>query len=222
MAWPHLANPDPVIRQSARVAIEHQPITAYRERALTESHGETAVSALLTLARSGEEDLQETILSRLNEIETDSLSTYGRLTMIRTYRLCLNSATKISDSVETNSKKRLLQWLTQLSTNGQERSRAPLGSGEGEWRELARLVSDLKINGATDHFVKLLSASETQRQRMHSLYLLCTQKDGWNNETRKQFFEALRELELSAFSGAGMPDRLRQIREKSYRAFVRR
>jgi len=51
MAWSYLNDPDRFIRFAARVAIEHRPVNAWRERALAERDTQTSLTALLALAR---------------------------------------------------------------------------------------------------------------------------------------------------------------------------
>ena len=50
-AWPHLSSPDRAIRYAARIAIEHQPVETWADKALTESDPKKQVEALLALAR---------------------------------------------------------------------------------------------------------------------------------------------------------------------------
>ncbi len=50
-AWPHLGHADRHIRYAARVAIERLPAELWREKALTESHPDAALEALVALAR---------------------------------------------------------------------------------------------------------------------------------------------------------------------------
>lgn len=213
-AWPHLGSPDPVVRQTAQVAVEHQPVREWKQRALTELDPETAASALLALSRSGQRELFDGILARLNEINPASLSAYSGLLVVRAYRLCLIDADGLSSAVVDDARRRLIAWLVELSPAHMAFStRAPGGSGDSVRRELARLVSDLQVDGAVLPLMELLAVSVTQRERMHALFVLCTQRNGWSMEHRRFFFEALRELEQTAFSGAGMPARLQQIRE---------
>ena len=54
MAWPHLADSDPVIRHAARIAIEHQPASTWHERAIAETNVTAGLEAMMALARSGE------------------------------------------------------------------------------------------------------------------------------------------------------------------------
>ena len=52
-AWPYLSHPDRHIRWAARVAVEHQPLDAWKDKALSESDPAKQVEALLALARVG-------------------------------------------------------------------------------------------------------------------------------------------------------------------------
>ena len=211
LAWPQLGNPDPVVRHSARIAVEHQPVTSWSQRALTESDSEVAVTALLALARSEQRTLLDDVLVRLNDLDTDALSAYARLSLVRAYRLCLQKPDDLDSAVAKASRSRLLTWLNRVTQS----ATAPTGTGDGVRRELGRLVADLQITGAVEPLVELLNSSETQRERMHALFVLRDQRSGWSPETRRLYFEALRELERTAFSGQGMPGFLRQIREQA-------
>jgi putative heme-binding domain-containing protein len=211
IAWPQLGNPDPVVRHAARVAVEHQPVISWSQRALTEPNPEIAVTALLALARSGQRTLFGELLGRLNDLDTDTLSAYARLTLVHVYRLCLQTPDDLDSAVTKASRSRLLTWLNGVSPN----VTAPTGTGDGVRRELGRLVADLHINGAVEPLTELLGSSSTQRERMHALFVLRDQKSGWSPDSRRLYFEALRELERTAFSGQGMPGFLRQIREQA-------
>ncbi len=50
-AWPYLSHEDRVIRYAARTAIEHRPVSEWKDKALNESDDEAALEALLALAR---------------------------------------------------------------------------------------------------------------------------------------------------------------------------
>ena len=96
-AWPHLASPDPTIRHAARVAIEHQPVATWKERALGEQRPNIAVTALLALARSGKGAPVRAILRRLNELPIDALSTYQKLSLLHSYSICLEHVLPLAD-----------------------------------------------------------------------------------------------------------------------------
>ncbi len=51
-AWPYLSHSDRFIRQAARIAIEHQPIATWGQRALAEKNVDAAIQALLAYVRA--------------------------------------------------------------------------------------------------------------------------------------------------------------------------
>lgn len=53
--WNQLGNSDRFVRQAARIALEHQPVERWRERALTETQPARAANALLALTRHSTE-----------------------------------------------------------------------------------------------------------------------------------------------------------------------
>lgn len=59
-AWPYLASQDRATRFAARIAIEHQPVRTWAERALTET--DPVARAIIALARNAGQD--EVVLKR--------------------------------------------------------------------------------------------------------------------------------------------------------------
>ena len=57
--WPHLGHEDRHVRYAARVALEHQPLAEWAEKALAETDTQRSLGALLALARQGGKDHQE-------------------------------------------------------------------------------------------------------------------------------------------------------------------
>ncbi|QDT34080.1 family 16 glycoside hydrolase [Thalassoglobus polymorphus] len=53
-AWPYLSHEDRVIRYAARTAIEHRPVSEWKEKALNETNNVALLEALLALARTHE------------------------------------------------------------------------------------------------------------------------------------------------------------------------
>ncbi|MFZ4764029.1 MAG: c-type cytochrome [Roseimicrobium sp.] len=52
-AWPHLASKDRHVRYAARVAIERQPVSAWKEKALAEKEPQALIEAMIALSRLG-------------------------------------------------------------------------------------------------------------------------------------------------------------------------
>ena len=52
-AWPYLKNSDRFIRYAARIAVEHQPVSEWQEKALSEKDPQAVIQAMIALARTG-------------------------------------------------------------------------------------------------------------------------------------------------------------------------
>ncbi|WP_182870191.1 c-type cytochrome [Rhodopirellula sp. JC639] len=206
--WRHLDHPDPVIRNTARVAIEHQPVERWRDMAIAEVSPERAATALLALARSRRPADHRVVLQRLDAMDVEKLTGYGKLSVLHAYRLTLRNASLDAEVIDSTHQ-RLLRWLSSETVS----TVAPLGSGASVREELARLIADREVPGAVTPLIEMLRTAQGQRERMNALSMLCHQPEGWTIGDRTLFFEALGELERTAFSGAGMPGRLKQIRD---------
>lgn len=52
-AWPSMGSPDRWLRFAARAVVEHQPVEAWKDKALAETSPDASINALLALARAG-------------------------------------------------------------------------------------------------------------------------------------------------------------------------
>ncbi len=126
-AWPHLGSPDRFVRYAARVAIEKQPVAAWKEKALAEKDTQTLIEASIALARMGAtgnpvpppdgkpkagsssaavgatapEDvaLQTALLGALDRIPFESLNLDLQLQVLRAYELVFTRLGKPADEV---------------------------------------------------------------------------------------------------------------------------
>jgi putative heme-binding domain-containing protein len=87
MLWPHLGDPDPYIRHAARVALEHQDLKRWLSLALREKEHAIGLTAWLALAQTGNRELQEPLLQKLNQLPWQKLDDSQRLQALRTYEL---------------------------------------------------------------------------------------------------------------------------------------
>ncbi|MFP6584533.1 MAG: cytochrome C, partial [Candidatus Hydrogenedentota bacterium] len=86
-AWAYLSHEDRFIRYAARLAIESQPVSEWRRRALREKNPQAAMLALIALARQGDEGVQDDILDSLDRFDILSLDESVALGMMRAYAL---------------------------------------------------------------------------------------------------------------------------------------
>jgi len=86
-AWPVLRSPDRGLRYAARTAIEHQPVDAWRDRVFAESDAQSAIEALVAIARQGDVQLRPRILSALAALDWNQLSLSQQLGLLRVYSI---------------------------------------------------------------------------------------------------------------------------------------
>jgi len=212
-AWPHLDSPDPRIRYAARTALEHQPLAGRgypdsrqrppRERALAEPRAESALTALMALARleaakSGRS--REEIVKRLNELPLAMLSDSQLERAAYVYELCLNEKDKLPDGVRE-------AVIEQLGPLYPHRSRAVN-------RRLSRLLIGLDAARFLSPTVELLAGARRQEDQLHYLFVLRNVRSGWTLKERRTYFAALR-ASGHYLGGQGMPGFLKRIREEA-------
>lgn len=210
--WPHLSSPDPSIRHAARVALEHQDLDQWRDRALRETHAPTAVVSLLALARGTASKGCPAIIAALNKLSPDGLSVFDTLSMLHAYSLCLNDTTHVPAAVLKHTRTHFKAWLSEEAALRTQRI-GPLGTGHGIPAKLSRLVKQLDSAAANADVIQLLRTSTIQENRMRYLFLLHDTTTGWHHDDRVLFFETLGELERNAIGGDGMPGFLQRIRQ---------
>ncbi|MFT7167700.1 MAG: putative heme-binding domain-containing protein [Paracoccaceae bacterium] len=86
-AWPHLASEDRFLRFAARIAVENQPVNAWRARALGETRPQALVTGLVALARQGEPSDLPAIAAALGRLDLATLPEPVLLGALRAYTL---------------------------------------------------------------------------------------------------------------------------------------
>jgi putative heme-binding domain-containing protein len=210
VAWPYLDTADPPLRYAARTAVEHQPVSAWKERALAETRTTAALTALLALARSREPDVAGPILGRTTKLEFAALTLSQKLALLYLHTLCLDLQPAALDQWRPALLAQLNAAFPETAANAI--STSPMGDGRRLLRELSRLLLRLDAPHIVDRLIAQLAAAETQEDRMHVLFLLRDVRDGWTPESHRVYFTALRDTDQYR-GGEGMPGFLRTIRE---------
>ncbi len=86
-AWPQLKHNDRFIRYAARIAIEHQPLSEWQERALKESDPQILTQAIIALARHGKPELKNRMLKTLTTVSYAKLSSSQQIDLLRAFEL---------------------------------------------------------------------------------------------------------------------------------------
>ena len=174
-AWPDLGNPDPWIRNAARVAVESQPVAQWEGRALQSSGNLQGLTALLALARAGSFDQKQAAL-----IQALALVRPG---WTRTEKLSLLRIAELADPAPNSETSRKLRatlepWLPDID--------------DPVRRELGGILCPRGSKAAVSAALGNIDRSSNQLERLHYLKVLSTTPDsGWTSQTREQFFRKL-------------------------------
>lgn len=199
LAWPLLKSPDRFIRHAARVAVEFQDPSTWRDRALSETEPETSIQALLALARvsaqdpshrkpgdpAPDESLREKILDAIAKHDWKALSETQRVEIARVIEIVLTRFGQPDDAGVA----RLIARLDPLYP----------GSSREFNVEMTQVLAFLQAPNTASKGVKLLSQAPTQEEQMDYARYLRFLKAGWTPELRKQYFEWF--LKAATYSG---------------------
>ena len=89
VAWPHLRHEDRFIRYAARIAVEHQPVSQWRTRALNEKDPQTLTQASIALARHGKPTDRTPLLNALTKVNYAGLTESQKIDLLRAFELVM-------------------------------------------------------------------------------------------------------------------------------------
>lgn len=217
LVWPHLGSEDRAIRYAARLALESQPLSEWRNRALDEAHPQTKFPALLALARQGNSADLLGVLDQLATVDYSVLSEEGLLLVLRIYERILGRG-------ETAHKEEAAEAIGAL------RPLLPHSSRRVN-RELARILCYLREPSVIEPLLELMERDTGERnlagaelvsrnlrygsrlldmmeaapmvERMHHAQMLLWIKDGWSLSQRKRFFQLMVDAMNTSKGGKG-------------------
>jgi putative heme-binding domain-containing protein len=174
--WPHLSSADRWIRFAARIALENQPLEAWKERAFYETVPPASLAAMLAMARVAPKSFQPRILETLGRLGApwDKAGEEEKLDLLRTYQVVF---TRMGPPDEA-SRDRVLKKLDPLYPAVWE----PVN------RELCQLLVYLDAPKVIDRTLALLAQAGTQQEQLHYVFHLRNVKAGWTIDQRKAFF----------------------------------
>jgi putative heme-binding domain-containing protein len=174
VAWPHLASADRYMRFAARIAIESQELDSWKDRALNETNVNAGLTALLALARCGNEDTQTPLLKALKKFPIDTLTEEQELLKLRVIEVsCARQGRPLKDLQELAIEK--------LSPHFPARTE-PLN------REYSQLLLYFGAPDAVSKTLSLLEKATTQEEQLYYVLRLRTITNGWTMDQRKEYF----------------------------------
>ncbi len=174
--WPSLSAEDRNIRFAARIALEHQPIATWKDKALNEANPRAALTALMGLIRSsgGDKALMQPILTALSKIDFKTLKGLDRNTLVRNYWLVFTRMGEPDAATKADLIKRLNPLFPHADT--------------GLSRDLAELLVYLGDEGIVAKAEPLVNGSPTQEEQIDYARILGFAKAGWTKELRADYF----------------------------------
>ncbi len=173
-AWPHLGDADRFIRAAARIAVEHQPVHQWQQRALDETQVQPALTALLALVRCGDKSVQPKLLAALGRVDWTQLSEPQRLELLRVYGLAFARMGKPGGDVRAALAAKISTWfpVDTVALN----------------RELSTLLVYLDAPDAVGKILELLAKAPTQEEQIHYAMVLREAKGPWTLDQRTAYF----------------------------------
>jgi len=142
-ALPYLASGDRFLRYAARVALEHQPVELWQEKALAITEPRGAIQAAIAVAHQAEPAAQGAIFGALDRIDPKALDTAGKIDLARAYELAI---VRLGDP-SSETKARIATRLSPLF---------PSGEFDVD-RELSSLLVAIRAPGIVTKLVGLLA-----------------------------------------------------------------
>ncbi|MEM7698277.1 MAG: heme-binding protein [Verrucomicrobiota bacterium] len=202
--WEHLGSEDRHIRYAARIALEHQPVEQWADRALAETDSEAALSALLALVRQGSESHLPDVLENLQLIFGSELSEMQQLSGLRVLNLALvrlgqgdaetleSLATLLSVRYPGSSdrlNRELAYTLTALGSPDVPAKTVPLLNQQSIASESVEIDPDLIArSGRYGAAVAQMKAASPERLQLWFAYVLRNAEAGWTPQLREQYF----------------------------------
>jgi putative heme-binding domain-containing protein len=188
-AWPHLDHADRFVRWAAYIAIQHQRLDLWAEKALKEPDHGKRVTALLALAKATGTDpfhrnadtpkvdfkMRDRLLASLGQVDWKKLNDWQRVTLVRAYEIVLNRFGRPDD----NSVNKIVAQLD---------PHFPAPTFEQNW-VLCETLAFLQAPNAAAKGVRLIQEAPTQEEQMEYARSLRMLKAGWTKELRTAYFD---------------------------------
>lgn len=222
-AWPHLGSPDRFLRYAARIALEHQPIDGWRDKALALTHPQALVTALVGLARQGGAKDGPAVVGALNRLDLAKAAEPLTLEALRAYELAfirlgrpspadrdavIARLSPLFPAFSDDLNRELVQILVYLQEPTAV-ARAMALFADAKPAKKPAWFTVLERNKGYAGAVGKAYEKGPPLQKINYAFTLRNAVAGWTPELRRTYFEFLNHLE-SNFSGGN-----------SYKGFVK-
>ena len=197
-AWPALGSADRFLRGAARVILEQNEPASWQERALSERDAQTALTALLALARVGDKALQDRLLRALDALDAKKFTEAQNLEALRIVGF---SFIRMGYPDEDTAR----DVIAKLDPLFPSKSRV-LNA------ELCQLLAYLQAPTLAAKALPLVAGAPSQDEQMEYIKDLRVLKTGWTPELRRAYFSWFQKA-ANYRGGASFGGFVKQIRE---------
>ncbi len=206
MIWKSLDDEDRFVRYAARVALEHQPVDAWREQVFSAKKPDALIQSAIALAREGTETDQPKLVAALNGLNPAELTPRQRLDLLRAYALTFirlgepDAATKATlvekldplypakGDLARELNRELARMLVYVEsptivTKALAEMKKPYERSQPELGEL------LTRNGRYGGTIAKMLANQPELENVHLALVLRNVKYGWTLEQRLEYVQ---------------------------------
>ncbi|HNT50640.1 MAG TPA: c-type cytochrome [Cyclobacteriaceae bacterium] len=150
IAWPNLKHEDRFVRYAARIAVEHQPVGEWQERALKETDPIALTQAMIALARQGKPVVRNRMIQALVNVDFGTLTPSQQIDLVRAFEVLIFRF----GNPEGEVRKQLIAYLD---------TRYPASSNELN-RLLSKVLVHINAPGSTEKTITLLLQAKDEEQ----------------------------------------------------------
>ncbi|MEQ9443321.1 MAG: c-type cytochrome [Cyclobacteriaceae bacterium] len=208
-AWPYLNHEDRFVRYAARIAVEHQPVSTWQDKVLSEEDPISLIQGTIALARHGKQGVRDQLLNNLCKIQYDKLTDIQQVDVLRAFEVTLARMGKPAGStrqavldylnpqypankeVLNSSLSKLLVFLddpgvieTTLTLLEEDETGAPSqGAGATESSDLILRNPQYGLD------IAQMLKDVPPAQQTYYATVLSKQESGWTPELRERYFK---------------------------------
>jgi putative heme-binding domain-containing protein len=184
--WPHLGSSDRFIKNVARTALEHQPFSDWRQKALAEKNVDAKLNALAAFARTADSGQQEAWVNALTSISFPELSVQQQLDYLRVASLGVMRL----EPIQSATRQKLLSALDAYLPSKDHFVN----------RDLGNLLIRLRAPGIVNRLIPLMENAATPEDAIDFAVSLTAVQEGWTTDSRNKLLDW---FERAARSGGG-------------------
>lgn len=173
--WPQMGSSDRFIKNAAREALEHQPFSTWRDKALAETNVDAKLNALAAFARVGGSQEQQAWVKALVSIKFPELSPQQKLDYLRVASLGVMRM----EPLDSATREALISALNAYLPSDNHFVN----------RDLGNLLIRLRAPGVVQRLIPLMENAATPEDAIDFAVSLSAVREGWDPDSRTRLLD---------------------------------